>query len=144
MDLTKDLIGGIGKGIYRARNYDPEVTVKEIVPHPINAQLGVKLSIKNLNSFPMEVRGVSYKVVKASDDTAVADGSTDEIFAIPMDSAVDFEVPIHCTWTGIKAVGSSLYNRGETELQIKGQVTVHAQVMGDIHIPYGGDVKVVW
>jgi LEA14-like dessication related protein len=142
---SMDLIGGIGKAAYRATTFDPKVTVIEIVPHPNQLELGVKLSVDNRNLFPMEVRSVSYtKVTKASDGTVVAEGSTDEVFAIPKESAKAVELPVHCTWTGVKAIGSSLYNKGETELRVNGQVTVHSTVMGNVLIPYAGSVNVVW
>jgi len=139
-----DIIKGVGAGLYRAATHDPELTVKDVVAHPLKGQLAVLMSIRNPNAFAMEVRRVSYKVSKKSDGHIVAEGTNDKTFAIPQQASEDIEVPISMSWDGIKSAGSSLVNRGETDLLVVGEVTIHASsIAGDIRIPYQGECIVI-
>jgi LEA14-like dessication related protein len=139
-----EVVKGVGAGLYRATTLDPEVTVKDVVAHPLKGQLSVLMSIKNANAFPMEVTRVSYKVTKKSDGDILAEGTNSKAFAIPRQASEDIEVPVHFSWGGIKSAGSSLVNRGETDLLVVGEVTVHSSVAGDILIPYQGETIVTW
>ena len=53
------------------------------------------------------------------------------------------KVPLKFKWNAVGSAASSIMQRGSTNLIVDGAVTVNSTTLGDVKIPYKGEVEVV-
>ena len=112
---------------------NPEIAVHSVTVPCLTWMTGgnlvVTLTVKNPNGFPIEIRQVQYSITKASDGIEIAKATSYQKFTVLEGAKDQVELPpVDFTDSGKIATEKSLYERGQTDLIIQGEVKVYSEV----------------
>lgn len=88
------------------------------------ATLNFRLSIYNPNTFPLEIKSLTYKASKTSDGVEIASGKLqDSILVLAEESGVA-NASVVISFGGLGAASKSIARRGKTEFEIGGMISI--------------------
>ena len=111
------IMGSFLSALCRPPFQDPIVSLKMMWIQSITrkgATLNFRLSIYNPNTFPLEIKSLTYKASKTSDGVEIASGKLqDSIFVLAEESGVA-NASVVISFGGLGAASKSIARRGKT------------------------------